>query len=160
MNPEKKHKSKAFGNTIFFLGQDKDGINYWLEEATWDCDWYWGFGYIKSYTNNNNPNRAKDIASHSHFYMLNKYQNKNLYDAFKETFIVTPLTNKEIWTLCELVKSTYTAKEYADMLHIGGAHYTTNPCKDIIINDEEYNRINKIVIPELCKKIYELLTPQ
>lgn len=156
----KKRKDFTFNKDIYLLGQDADGTNYWLEAASWDCDWYWGFGYIETYTNNNNPSRARDIESHSHFDSLGAKENKNLYDAFKEKFIVTPLSDKELWTLCELMKSFYTAKKYAEMLHTGGAHYTTNPCRDIIQNDKEYNRINKIVIPAICKEVYALLSPQ
>lgn len=155
----KKRKDFAFNKDIYLLGQDADGINYWLEAASWECDWYWGFGYIETYTNNNNPSRARDIESHSHFDSLGAKENKNLYDAFKEKFIVTPLSDKELWTLCELMKSFYIAKKYAEMLHTGGAHYTTNPCKDIIRNDEEYTRINKIVIPAIYKEVYALLSP-
>lgn len=155
-----KRKDFAFNKDIYLLGQDADGMNYWLEAASWECDWYWGFGYIETYTNNNNPSRARDIESHSHFNGLGARENKNLYDAFKEKFIVTPLSDKELWTLCELMKSFYTAKEYAEMLHTGGAHYTTNPCRDIIQNDKEYNRINKTIIPSICKEVYALLSPQ
>lgn len=154
----KKHKTTAFGKDVFFIGQDERGINYWLEQATWDCEWYWGFGYIRSYTNNNNPSQAKGILSHERFDGLNNYQNKNLYDAFKERFVNTPLSDKELWTLCELMKSYYTLRNYSDMLHIGGSHYTTNPCSELIKNNEEYDRINKIVIPEICEQVYELLS--
>ena len=38
-----KRVSKAFGKKIFLLGRNKYGENVWLEEARWDCDWYWGF---------------------------------------------------------------------------------------------------------------------
>lgn len=155
----KKHVDFAFNKEIYFLGQDAEGTNHWLEAASWDCDWYWGFGYIETYTNNNNPSMSKDINSHSHFDSLPNNQNKNLYDAFKEKFVTTPLSDKEIWTLCELMKSFYILKNYAEMLHLGGAHYTTNPCKEIIINNEEYDRINKKVIPTICKEVYALLSP-
>lgn len=158
-NPNNKYKCHAFNKDIYFLGQDNNGINYWLEQATWDCDWYWGFGYIESYTNNNAPWRAKDIQSHEHFDGLTSNQNINLYDAFKNKFVLTPFSDKEIWTLCELMKSFYTAQKYAEMLHLGGSHYTTNPCKDTIIATDEKQRINTILIPTLCSEIYKIMTP-
>lgn len=43
------------------------------------------------------------------------------------------------------------------MLYCGGAYISTNPCKEILKNDEEYKRINQDVIPSLNEKIYELL---
>jgi hypothetical protein len=44
-----KRKSHAFGKDIYLIGKDKSGTNYWLESPSWDCDWYWGFGYIETY---------------------------------------------------------------------------------------------------------------
>ena len=44
------------------------------------------------------------------------------------------------------------------MLYTGGAHLTPNPLKPIIQNEEEYNRINKDVIPDIMMKVYELLS--
>ena len=146
----KKQKSYAFDKNVYLLGRDEDGRNYWLEEASWDCDWYWGFGYIESYTNNANPSRARDIYSHEHFSSLG-------YDGFKAKFKETPLNDSEIWQLCELMRSFYIAREYSDMLHRGGSNYSHNPCKDTIKNEDEYKRINEVVIPEICKAVYKLL---
>lgn len=155
-----KRKSHAFGKDIYFLGQDKDGINYWLEEAKWDCDWYWGGGYVETYTNNKCPSMSRDINSHSHFNCMFFKGNKNGYDAFKDFFVETPFTDKEIWTICELLKAFYIARDYSDMICRGGAHYTTNPAKETIKNDAEYKRINEIVIPEIMRNLYKIMTPE
>ena len=40
----KKEKRHVFGKDIYLLGADEDGIKYWLEEASFDCNWYFGFG--------------------------------------------------------------------------------------------------------------------
>lgn len=159
MNPREKFKMNKFGKNCYFLGQDEDGINYFLSEATWDCDWYWGGGYVRTYNNNDNPAASNDIQSHSHFdtMFFNRY--KNGRDAFKDFFKTHPFTDDEIWKICELMQSFYIAREYAEMLHIGGAHYTSNPAKDVIQNDEEYKRINEKVIPAVMEELYKLLTP-
>lgn len=34
--------------TYFLLGCDSENIMYWLKSPSWDCGWYWGFGYIRS----------------------------------------------------------------------------------------------------------------
>ena len=159
-NPNKKHKSHAFRKDVYFLGQDKYGINYWLQAASFDCGWYWAFGYIESYTNNNSPSKAKDIRSHSHFDGLVNGKNTNLYDAFKEKFVITPFSNREIWTLCELMNSFYIARRYADMLNLGGSHYTENPCREVISNANEEKRINEIVIPCIFHEVYKIMTPE
>lgn len=144
-----KQKSHAFGKDVYLLGKGKDGNNYWLEEGSWDCDWYWGFGYVETY--------GKD-SSHQHFNGL--FLKKNVadsLDSFQNFFEETPLSDKEIWTLLETMKSFYIAKEYAEMVHRGGSHISNNPVKDLIKNEEEYNRINKVVIPALMEEVYCLL---
>ena len=40
----------------------------------------------------------------------------------------------------------------------GGSHYTTNPCRDIIINSEEVKRINEVVLPALFKEVKTILS--
>ena len=67
MKKIEKKKTEAFGKKTFLLGEDEEGVKYWLTAAKWDCGWYWGFGYIETYTNNKNPNNARDISSHSHW---------------------------------------------------------------------------------------------
>ena len=152
-----KKKSFAFGKTIYLLGEDKDGVKYWLEEGYWDCDWYWGFGYIETYTNNNNPSTSTDITSHEHFDSKILNNNKCCFDTFKEIFVKTPLDNNEIWALCELMKTFYALKETSDLHYRGSSHITNNPCKDLLKNDEEYQRINKILIPNIMNEVYKIL---
>lgn len=152
-----KRKSTAFGKTIFLLGKDNNDTNYWIESASWDCSWYWGFGYVETYTNNSNPARSKDINSHQHFDSLFFKGNKCGFDSFKELLVETPFTDSEIWKICELMKSFYIARSYSDMLHCGGAHYTTNPARDVIKSEDEYERINNCVIPEIINELYLIL---
>lgn len=153
----KKKVDIAFGKKQYLLGQ-KDGIYYWLEEAKWECDWYWGLGYVETFTNNKNPRLAVDIKSHSHILMFFQDRTKNGYDSFKEFFDETVLSDKELWTFIECMKSLYTLREYSDFLHRGGSYYTSNPCKELIMNNAEYERINKELIPALLNKVYSLLS--
>ena len=122
-----------------------DGKNIYLSAPSWDCGWYWGFGYLGN----------KDC--HYHVDGMNK--DKNLYDAFIEhfgdTFIIKE--EKDIWTLCELFKTFYVLKDTCEVLGHGGAHYTTNPLSDLIKNTKEVKRINENVMPQIFDKIYELL---
>lgn len=141
------------GKYQFLLGV-KDGETYWLEKASWDCDWYWGLGYVESYRGHGRSD--KSWRGHTHFDSLFLRPAK-FVDGFKEFFDDTPLTDKEIWTLLELMQSAYTARRYSDMLHTGGAHITTNPARDIIHDNAEYKRINKKVIPSIMNEVYKLL---
>lgn len=149
-----KKKTRAFGKNVYLLGCGKDGVYYWLKEASFDCHWYWGIGYIESYTNNKNPHLSKDIASHNHF--LFKFPNT---DTFFDFFENSVLSNKEKWTFYELMKTLHILREYSDMLYKGGAHITQNPCADIIKNTDEYIRINNLIIPDVLEKVYDILSP-
>lgn len=152
----KKIKTEAFGKDVYLLGV-KNGIYYWLEQAKWECSWYWGLGYVETYTNNKHPEIARDIKSHQHFDGLFFDGPSHGFDNFKTFFNDTPFKDSEIWQIMEIMKSLYTLREYSDMLHCKGAHYTSNPCKDIIWNEQEYKRINKEVIPALNKELYKIL---
>lgn len=155
----KKRKSHAFGKDIYLLGRTADGTNYWLEEAKWDCDWYWGGGYVETYTNNTNPARARDIESHQHFDSLFfKKANMHGHKAFTEFFEETPFTDKEIWQICDLMKSFYIASEFAAMVHTGGANYTENPVREILKSDIMYKTINELQIPAIMESLYEILS--
>ena len=148
-----KKTGKAFGKKIFLLGEDKEGTYYWLEEGSWDCDWYWGIGYVETYTNNEYPWKSKDISMHTHFDSLFK-----TFDDFANFFEETPFSEDEVYLIYEFMCSLYTARKYSDFIHCGGAHITSNPCNDIIKNEKEYERINKEVIPALLKELYKVLS--
>lgn len=154
-------KKKTFewrGKKYYLLGEDADGDRFYLEEAHWDCGWYWGGGYVETFTNNRFPENSKDISSHMHFDgLFFKQPRKNGYDAFKEFFAETPFTDSEVWEILELMKSFYIARGYSDFLYLCGAHYTSNPCGVVIKNEEEYDRINKVVIPSLMEELYKIL---
>lgn len=152
----KKKMVRVFGKEHYLLGNGHDGIYYYLQKENWDCGWYWGLGYVESFTNNSNPTASRDIASHSHFdYMF--FHEKNGYDNFKEFFQETPLSDKEIWTLCELMKSAYTLRNMADLTYRGGAHYTTNPCQGCLHDVEMNQKINDIMIPAVMAEVRNLL---
>lgn len=154
----KKTKSRAFGKDVYLLGMDADGTYYWLQAATWDCDWYWGGGYVECFTNNKNPAAAKDITYHSHFdSLIFNDPRKNCLDTIKQLFVETPFTDDELFKILELMKSFYTARAYSDMIHMGGSHFTANPAKDVIRNDEEYKRINEVVIPAIMQELYRIM---
>lgn len=144
------------GKKHFLLGI-KDGYRYYLEEASWDCDWYWGLGYVESYRGKGTSNRS--WRGHEHFDTLFIKPCK-FVDGFKEFFDEVTLTDKEIWTLLELMQSAYISRKYSDMLHTGGAHITTNPAKETINCEDEYKRINEKVIPQIMNEVYELLSKE
>jgi len=149
------------GRKYYLVGVDKYGDPVYLEEARWDCNWYWGLGYLETFTNKKNPKLSRDISSHTHFdtEVLNaRRTGKGMFEDFMDKFPETPLNRQEIWQLLELMSAAYSCRRYSDMLYTGGAHITENPVKMIIQNEEEYDRINKKVIPAIMDKVYTLLS--
>lgn len=121
-----------------------DNQPIYLSPPSWDCGWYWGFGYLGN--------------KNCHYHLSGLAKEVNYYDGLKNHFGKTlNIRESDIWTFAELVKTAYSLKEMAEVIGRGGSHYTTNPCKDIITNKEEAERINSIVLPQIFEEIYKLL---
>lgn len=138
------------GKKYYLIGT-KDGEDMYLEQARFDCGWYWGLGYIETFTNRRHPERSADISSHTHFDVLFRK-----YSDFVDD-LETPFTKEEKWKIYEIMQSLYTARKYSDMLHCGGAHITTNPAKETIQDDAEYKRINEVMIPAMLEELYKIM---
>lgn len=157
----KKQKKHAFGKDIYLLGIDEDGVKHWLEAASWDCGWYWGFGYVETYTNNNNPEIAKDISSHSHWdnCIIGKLGFKDYIHHLNDNpnFSSTTLSDTESWELSELMKSYYSLKEAAEIFGRGKSHIANT---EVNYQDKEIaEKINKEILPKIFQRIYEILSP-
>lgn len=136
----------------FYLGRRKeDNARIYLEKGSWECDWYWGFGYLEVY---NKP--KTDIKEHYHFDSLFKGELDGLRDHFK-TFV---LTEKQQWLLIYYMKSFYTLREAAEIYGRGGSHYTTIPegIEANIKDTELAVRINRD-IRKIITAVEQLLTP-
>ena len=168
-----KKQSNAFGKKVYLLGEDSEGIKYWLEEPSFDCGWwYWGFGYVETYTYNNRPDLSKDIASHQHVkglmgkqetynhekqcFVLSEYI-YNLYD--NPLFQKVTFTEREGWELSELFEQFYLLREVCDFSHKEkpGCNITTSPVDHGNLKDW-YDKINNEMIPRITTKILEILS--
>ena len=140
------------------LGKN-DGQNIYLSPPSWDCNWYWGFGYLGNKDCHYHVDGLKKIETYNFDAKAWTHESVNLYNGLKrhfgDSFIVKE--DKDIFTLAELFSTFYSLRETAEMLGRGGSHYTTNPCKDIIINKDETDRINNIVLPTVFDEIYKVL---
>lgn len=154
----KKQTTNAFNKKIYLLGADAEGIKYWLEKPSWDCGWYWGFGYVETYTNNNNPSKARDINSHQHFDSLFLNSNVCAFDAFKEFFKETTLNNEEVWMLVDYMKSFYALRETAAILGSGCSHMTEKAKIEEVKTIEMAKEINEKILPAIFEKIDKLLS--
>lgn len=156
----KKMKSHAFKKDCYLLGQDKYNDYIWLEAASWNCSWYWGFGYIEVYTNQLKPNIARDITSHSHWSGLVGKQDDGKYlHHINEYLKVSVLTDSESWRLSDLMQSFYTLKESAELLGRGGSHLSSSGNLEILKNLTMVKTINEIMLPAIFAEVYKILEP-
>lgn len=160
-----KEKDHAFGKDVYLLGADRDGWKYWLEAPSWDCGWYWGFGYVETYRDRRKPSNALDINSHGHIEgLLGEGEDKNggychnLFDSV--TFIKTTFTEQEGWILTELFRQFYLFREMADFWHNRSCGTTKSP---ILWNTKTAKKqqelFNEKMIPQVTAKIIEMLSP-
>lgn len=149
------------GSDIYLLGRDKENTYYWLEEPSWSCGWYWGFGYIStSYSHQHREGTLQKIKNPMYLYgytddKLHTYIN-NPYD--NPYLIEKTFDKNEGWELAELFNQFYFLKEAAEMFKRGKAHIANttiplwkDPKKAIEINNE--------LIPIVTARILEILTP-
>ena len=153
-----KQQSKAFGKNVFLLGADEEGTWYWLEEQGWDCDWYWGFGYIETYTNNQHPEKSKDISSHQHAEdFMSKWFKE--WNGSKPILKDKTFSEAEGWELSELFAQFYHLQEQAEFWGRG----KMNTANTTIKNWQDKSlaeKINKIILPVIMNRIIEILTPK
>lgn len=129
-----------------------------IECPSWDCDWYWGFGYLERWNN-----RTRDIDFHTHMdscFRENKDgRSCNWFDGMKDLLdggdVFT--SDKDRWRFLEVVNTIYKLKETAEVFGRGGSHYTNNPCSELIKNHDEVRRINCELIPALIDEMYKIL---
>jgi hypothetical protein len=144
-------------NQIILLGEN-NGEKIYLSPPSWDCGWYWGFGYLGNKDCHYHVDGLKKIETYDHKKQVWNYELVNLYEGFKRHFGKTlRVRESKLWTLAELFETFYTLKETAEVLGRGGSHLTSNPCKDIIINENEVKRINEIVMPTIFDSIHSIL---
>ena len=126
-----------------YLGKRKeDGKRVYIAAPTWDCNWYWSFGYLQ--------------ATGEHFHLRN-YGNISWRDALERDYILNvKLRGDSLWKFYELAKTAYKLKEAAEILGFGCSHVTDNPLAEVIKNKAEVDRINQIVLPQIFDAINEL----
>lgn len=151
----KKQVIEKFGKKYYLLGVRKeDNKKIWLEQASFDCKWYWGIGYIEAFNR-----RYTDIDAHTHFDCL--FLKEKIYDGFKNYFKETTLADNEIWQLLELMQTIYQLRNFSDTIYQNGSHITSNNTEKEIFNKDiykkMYDKINNEDIPRLLEEVYKML---
>ena len=108
-----------------YLGRDLDNETVYLSKHSWDCKWYWGFGYV-----GNNS---------CHYHIDSLFNETNI----NKIFTTTKLTQDNWWVVGDLFIQAYTLKKCAETYRHGG-HWTEQAFKVADIRDEEMcTRLNK-----------------
>lgn len=100
-----------------------------LSKHSWDCGWYWGFGYIGN----------SKLHTHVSCTFLNPEEYRNWTDVtfwFSSTF----LTQKNWWEFLERFQTAYALRKAADTVGRGGSHIT-HAC--ITADKESAKMLNK-----------------
>lgn len=108
-----------------YLGKiDNDRI--YLKKHSWDCGWYWGFGYLGN--------------KNSHFHIESLLQRETNINAI---FSKTKLTQDQWWIIRDLFIQAYALKKCAEVYQYGGHQTSETGITDIIQNKDKANAINK-----------------
>ena len=102
-----------------------DGESCFLSKHSWDCDWYWGFGYV------GNRNRHYHIES-----LIGKETDVNI--VFSDPF----LTQKAWWIARDLFIQAYALKNAAEVYRYAGNQITEIGITDVLKCQEKADQIN------------------
>lgn len=105
-----------------------DGDAYYLRKHSWDCEWYWGMGYIGN------------DSLHTHFDSM--FLNENFIGSYNP-FSECNLSSKNWNVLLDLFKQAYILKGAAAVYRRGGYISTLIGVTDKIKDIKMENRINK-----------------
>lgn len=95
------------------LGQSpviNNSRSLYISKHSWDCDWYWSFGYI--------GNSHLHTHVDSVFLKTSKHEWTNVNFWFARTF----LTQNNWWEFLERFQTAYNLRAAADTIYRGGAH--------------------------------------
>ena len=110
-----------------YLGNTTQYGRLYLSKHSWDCGWYWGFGYIGN----------SRLHMHIDSLIGAEYDIRSIFDKG------SPITQNQWWIIRDLFTQAYALKKAAEVYQHGG-HQTTKPgMTDCIKNLEMAARINK-----------------
>jgi hypothetical protein len=106
-------------------GTYADGQTLVIHKHSWDCGWYWGFGYIGN------------AQCHFHFdTLIGRHKVKDLFEH-------TLISDSDWWVIRDLYKQAYALKEAAATYQHGGHLTHRAGVTDIIKDKEVADRLNK-----------------
>lgn len=121
------------------LGRTSSGDKVYLERGSFDCDWYFGFGYIKVFEENRSR-WSSHLHWNSYFSDSSHVEPEDIDDSLsgkvEGKLVETPFSKKELWQLCDMMKSYYSLKETAGVYHRKGSSHLTGDTRGLFKNEE------------------------
>lgn len=108
-------------------GTFADGENVWLDKHSWECSWYWGFGYVGN----------KNCHFHFDSLLYIKDGKGSVKYTASELFETTNISDKDWWVLRDLFTQAYALKKAAEVYQYGG-HQTSRPGVTDLIRNKEF----------------------
>lgn len=136
-------------NKGYYLGISTDGLKIYLKKPSWDCGWYWGFGYLDGYNAKGKPT----LKLHTHFDTMFLDTSEHIWgvDKIKQYFKTIELDDRSLWKLCDYMKSFYTLRDAAEVLFRGNSNITSRV--ENIASTSLSATINHEILPDLFRKI-------
>ena len=123
-----------------YLGNTTEYGRLYLSKHSWDCGWYWGFGYIGN----------SRLHMHIDSLINGEYDVNKIFDGS------TGITQDQWWIIRDLFRQAYALKAAAEVYQYGG-HQTTRPgITDCIKNLEMAALINKD-LKTVLDKVWDFL---
>ena len=124
-----------------YLGNNTQYGRLYLSKHSWDCGWYWGFGYIGN----------SRLHMHIDSLINGEYDVNKIFDGS------TGITQDQWWIIRDLFRQAYALKCAAFVYRHGG-HQTTKPgITDCIKNLEMAALINKD-LEIVLNKVWDFLS--
>lgn len=143
--------SNTFKNTLkrFYMGRT-NRRRIWLSVPSFDCGWYWGFGYL----GNNNCHFHLNRLDSMDQTLARKHMHDQLIGLFGESLTIK---GKQLWQFCEIALTIYALEKAAEVFGRGGSHTTTNPDADSLKAPDIVKHINDVLIPMQIRTLWALL---
>ena len=124
-----------------YLGNTTEYGRLYLSKHSWDCGWYWGFGYIGN----------SRLHMHIDSLINGEYDVNKIFDGS------TGITQDQWWIIRDLFRQAYALKAAAEVYQYGG-HQTSKPgMTDCIKNLEMAALINKD-LETVLDKVWDFLS--
>lgn len=126
------------GKDKIFLGTRKnDNSLIFMNKPSWDCEWYWSFGYLRNKNEHYHLSNYQDIGINltdekGNYHSFTQKRNMNMYDCLLYDYELSSGIKDNLWSFCEQASAIYTLNDAYEVFYRGGSHFTFHPLRDTI----------------------------